>query len=78
MWARGRTAGPRRTSATSHVFTGWRWKSTSQARGIKQEALTDTHIADYLQAYPDFFERHSSLLTKLRLPHVRESGATVD
>ena len=50
---------------------------TSQARGIKPEALSDASVADYLQNFPDFFERHSSLLTKLRLPHVRDSGATV-
>jgi uncharacterized protein YigA (DUF484 family) len=50
---------------------------TSQARGIKQEMLSDVSVADYLQTYPDFFERNSSLLTKLRLPHVRDAGATV-
>ncbi|HEY2686336.1 MAG TPA: DUF484 family protein [Steroidobacteraceae bacterium] len=50
---------------------------TSQARGIKPEALSDANVADYLQSFPDFFERHSSLLTKLRLPHVRDSNATV-
>jgi uncharacterized protein len=50
---------------------------TSQARGIKQEILNDGSVADYLQAYPDFFERNSSLLTKLRLPHLRDAGATV-
>jgi uncharacterized protein len=50
---------------------------TSQARGIKQDVINDVSVADFLQTYPDFFERHSSLLTKLRLPHVRDSGATV-
>jgi hypothetical protein len=50
---------------------------TSQARGIKPEALNDANVADYLQTNPDFFERHSSILTKLRLPHVRDSSATV-
>jgi uncharacterized protein YigA (DUF484 family) len=50
---------------------------TSQARGIKQDLLTDDSVADFLQTYPDFFERHSALLTKLRLPHVRDAGATV-
>ncbi len=51
--------------------------TTSHARGIKQEGLTDNSVADYLQNYPDFFERHSQLLTKLRLPHVRDVAATV-
>ncbi|MDB6097858.1 MAG: uncharacterized protein QOK23_1655 [Gammaproteobacteria bacterium] len=51
--------------------------TTSHARGIKQEVLNDNSVADYLQNYPDFFERHSQLLTKLRLPHVRDVAATV-
>ena len=51
--------------------------TTSQARGINQEPLNDVSVADYLQTYPDFFERNSALMTKLRLPHMRDSGATV-
>jgi uncharacterized protein len=51
--------------------------STSHARGIKPDTLNDEHIADYLQTYPDFFERNSPLLAKLRLPHLREAGSTV-
>ena len=51
--------------------------TTSQARGIKQEGLTDLTVAEYLQTYPDFFERNSPLLTKLRLPHLRDVGSTV-
>src|ERR1700723_3682931 len=50
---------------------------TSQARGIKQEGLNDVAVADYLQTYPDFFERNSPLLAKLRLPHLRDMGTTV-
>ena len=51
--------------------------TTSQARGIKHDTINDNSVAEYLQTYPDFFERNSSLLAKLRLPHVRDSGATV-
>lgn len=51
--------------------------TTSHARGVKQDVLNDNSVADYLQNYPDFFERHSQLLTKLRLPHVRDVAATV-
>lgn len=51
--------------------------TTSQARGIKQDGLNDASVADYLQTYPDFFERNSPLLAKLRLPHLRDVGATV-
>jgi uncharacterized protein len=49
--------------------------TTSSAR--KQDILNDTTVADYLQTYPDFFERNSALLAKLRLPHVREGGSTI-
>jgi len=49
--------------------------TTSSAR--KQEILNDASVADYLQTYPDFFERNSALLAKLRLPHVREGGSTI-
>jgi uncharacterized protein YigA (DUF484 family) len=51
--------------------------TTSQAREIKPASLNDTDIAEYLQTYPDFFERNGPLLTKLRLPHMRDSGSTV-
>jgi len=51
--------------------------TTSQARGVKHEALSDASVADYLQTFPDFFERHAALLAKLHLPHRRDSGATV-
>src|ERR1700731_3046629 len=51
--------------------------TTSQARGIKQDNLNDLSVAEYLQTYPDFFERNGPLLAKLRLPHLREAGATV-
>jgi uncharacterized protein len=49
--------------------------TTSHAR--KQDVLNDSSVADYLQTYPDFFERNSPLLAKLRLPHLREGGSTV-
>lgn len=51
--------------------------TTSQARGMQQDGLTDVSVAEYLQHYPDFFERNGPLLTKLRLPHLRDAGATV-
>ena len=51
--------------------------TTNQARGMKQEGLSDSSVSEYLQSYPDFFERNGSLLAKLRLPHLRDAGATV-
>ncbi len=50
---------------------------TSQARGIKGAGPDEAQVAEHLQAHPDFFERHEPLLAKLRLPHRRESAATV-
>ncbi|HTV96867.1 MAG TPA: DUF484 family protein [Steroidobacteraceae bacterium] len=51
--------------------------TTGQARGIKQPAINDASVAEYLQACPDFFERNGALLGKLRLPHLRDAGSTV-
>lgn len=51
--------------------------TTSHARGLKEYALTDAKVADYLQTHPDFFERNAALLAKLRLPHLRDTTATV-
>jgi len=51
--------------------------TTSHARGIKQDVLNDNNVTEYLLTFPDFFERNSQLLTKLRLPHVRDAAATV-
>jgi uncharacterized protein YigA (DUF484 family) len=45
-------------------------------RGVEAPSLGEEAIADYLQLNPDFFERHSALLTKLKLPHNR-NGATI-
>jgi uncharacterized protein len=50
---------------------------TSQARGIKQDAINDGSVTQYLETYPDFFERNGALLAKLRLPHLRDSSAPV-
>jgi uncharacterized protein YigA (DUF484 family) len=51
--------------------------STNTARGLGIDTLDDGAVAEYLQRVPDFFERNSQLLDKLRLPHVRAGGATV-
>jgi uncharacterized protein len=51
--------------------------STQPARGVKSEAINDDTVAQYLQTYPDFFERNSTLLARLRLPHARNSGQTI-
>jgi uncharacterized protein YigA (DUF484 family) len=50
--------------------------STQQAR-VTTEPLNDDTVAQYLQAYPDFFERHAAVLARLRLPHSRSGTQTV-
>jgi uncharacterized protein len=45
------------------------------ARGIDANAMDDERIAEHLVAHPDFFERHASVLARLRLPHQRGSAA---
>jgi uncharacterized protein YigA (DUF484 family) len=42
---------------------------------LDDETQQETAIADYLQDNPDFFERHATLLTKLKLPHNRGTSA---
>jgi uncharacterized protein YigA (DUF484 family) len=44
-------------------------------RGVETDAPDDDAIAEYLIAHPDFFERHSSVLARLKLPHQRGSAA---
>ena len=33
------------------------------------ESFSEESIAEYLRSHPDFFDRHSALLLRLRLPH---------
>src|SRR5690554_6996545 len=40
------------------------------------EPISDAAVADFLQRRPDFFERHDSLLLRLKLPH-ETNGFTV-
>lgn len=39
------------------------------------ESFTEAEVADYLAKHPDFFERHTRLLIKLRLPHATDAAA---
>jgi uncharacterized protein YigA (DUF484 family) len=43
--------------------------STLKHQHAANPEISEDSIADYLQANPEFFERHSSLLNNLRLPH---------
>ena len=35
----------------------------------------EAQIADYLQQHPEFFERHTNVLARLKLPHSRDGAA---
>jgi uncharacterized protein len=49
--------------------------SKQTVRGVDMTPVSEDAIADYLQLNPDFFERHGTLLTKLKLPHARGVAA---
>ena len=50
--------------------------TTREARGLSATETEEESIAAYLQHNPEFFERHQTLLARLRLPHVR-GGSTI-
>ena len=43
--------------------------STQRKAEFIDEALSETSVREYLEAHPDFFERHGALLDSLQLPH---------
>jgi len=45
-----------------------------EARGVVTEPGEEETIAAYLQANPDFFERHQPVLARMRLPHARSAS----
>ena len=49
--------------------------STQRKEEFIEEELSEQSIHDFLAAHPDFFERHSTLLSSLNLPHA--SGGAV-
>ena len=49
--------------------------STQRKQEFVEEELSEQSIHDFLAAHPDFFERHSTLLSSLNLPHA--SGGAV-
>jgi uncharacterized protein YigA (DUF484 family) len=50
--------------------------TTQTARGAPAVQTDEERIERYLALNPDFFERHQSLLARMRLPHMR-TGSTV-
>jgi uncharacterized protein YigA (DUF484 family) len=50
---------------------------TKRAATADVTTLNDAAVAEYLEAFPEFFERNPALLARLRLPDARGSGTTV-
>jgi len=49
--------------------------STQRKPEFTEDVLSEAEVHSYLKRNPDFFERHATLLTSLRLPHA--TGAAV-
>jgi uncharacterized protein YigA (DUF484 family) len=47
------------------------------AAAASPAVLNDASVAEYLEAFPEFFERNPQLLRRIRLPDDRGSGTTV-
>ena len=49
--------------------------STQRKAEFAEDELSEDAICDYLEAHPDFFENHKTVLSRMQLPHA--SGGTV-
>ncbi len=50
--------------------------SQLKQRKIIKGGISEEAVAHYLESHPEFFERHSELLTQLRVPHLSSGPAT--
>jgi uncharacterized protein len=46
-------------------------------RGVEPGSLAEEQIAEYLGTHPEFFERHASVLARLKLPHHQRGTAAI-
>jgi uncharacterized protein len=46
-------------------------------RGVEPGSLAEDQIAEYLASHPEFFERHGSVLARLKLPHHQRGTAAI-
>ena len=51
--------------------------TTRPVRGVEIAEVDEAAVASYLSATPEFFDRHSQLLSKIRLPDPRGGASTV-
>jgi uncharacterized protein YigA (DUF484 family) len=50
---------------------------TKSAATVSPASLTDASVSEYLETFPEFFERNPALLQRIRLPDARGGGTTV-
>ena len=48
--------------------------TSNQVRGLAVESTEEQTVAQFLQQNPDFFERHTQLLARMRLQHPRNAS----
>ncbi len=51
--------------------------STQRKTEFVEEEVSENAVHDFLEDNPDFFERHSALLSALRLPHVADGTVSL-
>jgi len=51
--------------------------TTRPVRGVEIAEVDEAAVASYLAATPEFFDRHTQLLSRIRLPDARGGGSTV-
>jgi uncharacterized protein YigA (DUF484 family) len=51
--------------------------SKQPIRGVEPGSLAEEQIAEYLATHPEFFERHGSVLARLKLPHQDRGSAAI-
>ena len=51
--------------------------TTRPVRGVEIAEIDEAAVASYLAATPEFFDRHTQLLARIRLPDARGGGSTV-
>lgn len=51
--------------------------SIQQTQGDVKESLSDKEVEQFLRRQPEFFEKHSQLLSELRVPHIANGAVSL-
>jgi uncharacterized protein YigA (DUF484 family) len=49
--------------------------SIQTKQGAVQERVSDKEVEQFLKRHPDFFEKHTQILSELKVPHITGGGA---